>query len=180
MKRLMQYWLILLLVAGACNRAKQGRMEINPRSGTLESNGVQYTIETVRECRYPANDPLYEKRRDKKLLLLQMKVHCTVVHDNTLLIPSGAVLTDKQANNYETSPVVIAMAQNNQCIAGNDIKDYNAIWNGEIKAGETYTAFALGFELPENAVPDKLYWNNGWINQNIFFLLSDRRFTANQ
>ena len=172
----------MVLAAGSCNPygPAPGIDAGTPGSGTVENNGVQYTLETIRECHYPANDPLYEKRWNKKLLVLQMKVHCTGLSNKNLLTPRGAVLTDRRANNYETSPVVIAIAQNNRCINGNDIKDYNAIWNGDVKSGETYTAFVLGFELPEDAIPDKLYWNNDWKNQRLFFLFTDTGYSVSQ
>jgi hypothetical protein len=177
----MKRWMICLLMPWlvvACQRPDKTAPALH--QATIERNGVQYTIEAVRECRYPADNPLYEQRWNKKLLLLQIKVHCNGVNNNRLLIPNGAMLTDKRANNYETSPVVIAMAQNNHCIAGNDIKDYNAIWNGDIKAGETYTAFVLGFELPEDAMPDKLYWNNEWKNNQLYFVFRETDYAINR
>ncbi len=74
-----------------------------------------------------------------------------------------------QGDIYHSSPGVIAMAQNNKCIPGDDIEGYNQIWNGTLD--KTAKAFALGFEVPENFIPDKLFWNNECKLSNRYFSL---------
>ena len=108
-----------------------------------------------------------------------MQVDCENKSNKYLKIPQGAVLLDQKGNSYENQPGVIAMAQNNNCIKSDDIKAYNIIWNGELKTGEPQTAYVLGFELPEGAIPEKLYWNKEWKNNNTCFVLDETNFTIN-
>jgi hypothetical protein len=134
-------------------------------------NGIEYSVAGLTQCNYPGNDPMIEKKRNKKLVIIRMQIHCIETTSRNEIAPLEAELIDSRGNSYTTSPAVIAIAQNNGCIKGDDIKGYNAIWNGELKKGETATAYVLGFEIPGVAMPEKLYWNNEWKNKDLFFLL---------
>lgn len=138
-------------------------------TGKIEDAGIEFSLPGMRKCHYPVNDPLFAKKKNKKLVLLQVQLRCLQAGEKIKMIPGGAVLTDSRGNEYESSPAVIAMAQTSQCIGNDDIGDYNAIWNGDIHTGENYTAWVLGFELPEDAVPEKLYWNRYWKNRELYF-----------
>jgi hypothetical protein len=142
-------------------------------------NGIEYSISDVKQCSYPANDLMIEKKKNKKLVLVRMQVHCTETINKNELAPHEAELIDSKGNSYANSPAIIAIAQNNGCIKGDDIKSYNAIWNGIIKKNETETAWVLGFEIPVNANPEKLYWNINWKNNNLFFLFQQTDYAIN-
>ncbi len=178
-------WIVLLAAAGCETKSSRYAAPVategaKPKSPSgIESNGIQYAIVDIKQCRYPANDPLFEKKWNKKLLLFRMKLTCTDMKNKADVMPEGGLLTDSRGNSYTTSPGVIAMAQSNGCIKGDDIKAYNAIWNAELKKGEMQTAYVLGFELPEDAIPVKMYWNNDWKNQNLFFLFPDTNYVIN-
>jgi hypothetical protein len=131
-------------------------------------NGIQYRVMAIQQCPYPEKDPVVEKKQGKKLLLFCIEVYRTNV-SSTAEIPTGALLEDNRGNSYDNLPGVIAMAQTNGCIKGDDIKAYNSIWNGTLQPREKQTAYVLGFEVPADAIPEKLYWNNHWKNKNIFF-----------
>lgn len=132
-------------------------------------NGIQYRVMAIQQCPYPEKDPVVEKKQGKKLLLFCMEVY---QQSNTAAeIPTGALLEDNRGNSYENLPGVIAMAQTNGCIKGDDIKAYNIIWNGSLKPREKQTAYVLGFEVPVDAIPEKLYWNNHWKDKNMFFFI---------
>ena len=126
-------------------------------------------VSGLKTCRYPQNDPLFEKKQNKKLVLLQVSLQRDGNCAKEDIIPAGALLTDTRGNEYASSPAVIAMAQTSRCITDEDIRDYNAIWNGETETGRRYTAWVLGFELPADAVPERLYWNNEWKNRKSYF-----------
>lgn len=123
----------------------------------------------IQQCPYPEKDPVVEKKQGKKLLLFCMEVYQQ--GNSAAEIPTGAVLEDSRGNSYDNLPGVIAMAQTNGCIKGDDIKAYNSIWNGTMKPGEKQTAYVLGFEVPADANPEKLYWNNHWKDKNMFFFI---------
>ena len=108
-----------------------------------------------------------------------MQVDCENKSNKYLEIPQGAVLLDQKGNSYENQPGIIASAQSTNCIKSDDIKAYNIIWNGKLKPGEPQTAYVLGFELPEDAIPEKLYWNNNCKEKNICFVLNDTNYAIN-
>lgn len=141
--------------------------------------GTEFSLSGIKNCRYPVNDPLFEKKKNKKLVLLQVQVRRLRSGDKITVIPGGAMLTDSRGNEYESSPAVIAMAQTSLCIGNDDIRDYNAIWNGDIDTGENYTAWVLGFELPLNAMPEKLYWNQQWKNKQLYFDFHKTNYAIN-
>jgi hypothetical protein len=160
--------LLLLLVAGCTSKAEKNKSSIRDVAvdGYAASykhtlNNIQVEIKEIKTCDYPEKDPLYKKKRHKKLLVLQIAVTTKTGATVQNIIPLGAVLTDNKGNSYETSPGVVAMAQSSGCIRGDDLKNYNSIWNGELAKNETITAFVLGFEVPENAIAEKIYWNSG-------------------
>lgn len=159
---------IFLTVAGCKKQNKTGSAAIATTS--IEIDGAQISLSEVVECRYPENDPLFEKKKNRKLVLFNAVVTATAGINQTS--PAGAILVDSRGNRYETSPGIVAMAQANKCIKGDDIKAYNAIWNETLKEKEMQQAFVLGYELPEDAVADKLFWNKDWENENIFFSLN--------
>jgi hypothetical protein len=142
-------------------------------------NGIEYKVAGVKQCNYPANDPMLEKKRNKKLVVIRMQVHCVEITNRSEIAPNEAALIDNRGNSYTSSPAIIAIAQNNGCIKGDDIKSYNAIWNATVKKGTTETAWVLGFEIPVDANPEKLYWNEKWVIENIFFLLNATHFLIN-
>lgn len=156
------------MTAGCKQQSKTGQAAIATTS--IEKDGAQISISGVVECRYPENDPLFEKKKNRKLVLFNAAVTATEAINQTS--PAGAILVDSRGNRYETSPGIVAMAQTNKCIKGDDIKAYNAIWNETLKENEMQQAFVLGYELPEDAVADKLFWNKDWENENIFFSLT--------
>lgn len=142
-------------------------------------NGIQYRVMAIQQCPYPEKDPVVEKKQGKKLLLFCIEVYRTNV-SSTAEIPTGALLEDNRGNSYDNLPGVIAMAQTNGCIKGDDIKAYNIIWNGTLKTGEKQTAYVLGFEVPADAIPEKLYWNNHWKNKNMFFIIQPQSNAINR
>jgi len=174
MKKILFYWFILLLASGCKGDVRQRAKGELPVATAINTGqrGVALTIAGSKNCHYPQNDPLFEKKKNKKLVLLQVRLHCGGNCSREDIIPAGALLTDTRGNEYEASPAVIAMAQTSRCITDEDIRDYNAIWNGDTDAGRTYTAWVLGFELPAEAVPERLYWNTGWKNNNSYFNFS--------
>ena len=123
-------------------------------------------------CPYPTNDPVYLYRK-KKLVLVEAELNYIEagMADKKFIIPEGNILVDAEGNEYSSSPGVIAMAQNCKCIKGDDIAGYNQIWNGTMD--KTAKAFALGFEVPVNFVPEKLFWNNECRASNLFFTLKN-------
>lgn len=144
----------------------------------IEKDGAQISLSGIIECRYPGNSPLFEKKKNRKLVLFKAVVTAKAAINQTS--PAGAILVDSRGNRYETSPGIVAMAQANKCIKGDDIKGYNAIWNETLKENEVQQAFVLGYELPEGAVPDKLFWNKDWENKNIFFALTLNTIVSNK
>ncbi len=136
----------------------------------VEFKGVKIKIDTILFCAYPQNDPVYLYRK-KKLVLVEAELDYTGagMADKKFIIPEGNILVDANGDEYSSSPGVIAMAQNSRCIKGDDIAGYNQIWNGTVN--KMTKAFVLGFEVPVNFVPDKLFWNRDWKKENIFFHL---------
>jgi hypothetical protein len=171
--------LLLLLIALLLGCGKNKRAVSEDRSRAIEYNGLLCRIIEIKQCKYPKEDPVFEKKKDKKLLLFQLQILQQDKVNKQLQIPQRALLTDTRGNSYENSPAVIAMAQMNECIKGDDIKAYNAIWNGELNKNETQTAYILGFELQEDAIPEKLYWNYNWKAKNIYFFLNDTNYAIN-
>lgn len=139
----------------------------------VEFKGAKLTINTILYCAYPAGDPVYAYHKNKKLVLIEAELNCAEmsVSDKKLMIPEGNILVNTDGDEYSSSPGVIAMAQNSKCIKGDDIAGYNQIWNGTIE--KTAKAFTLGFEVPVNFVPEKLFWNNECRANNLFFTLKN-------
>lgn len=135
----------------------------------VEFKGAEVMISKILYCAYPAADPVYGYHKNKKLVLFETELNCTEtsVADKKLMIPEGNILVNAEGDEYSSSPAVIAMAQNGKCIKGDDIAGYNQIWNGTVD--KTAKAFTLGFEVPVNFVPDKLFWNRDCKKENIFF-----------
>ncbi len=135
----------------------------------VEFKRTKVTINTILYCAYPPGDPVYVYHKNKKLVLIETELNCTEtsVADKKLMIPEGNILVNAEGDEYSSSPGVIAMAQNSRCIKGDDIAGYNQIWNGTVD--KTAKAFTLGFEVPVNFVPDKLFWNKDWKKENTFF-----------
>lgn len=183
MKNILIVWLLSAMLAGCQtgldNNTSASVKESDAAGPVIEDSGIQFTLAGMKNCRYPANDPLFEEKHHRKLVLLQVQVRCINAYCKASAIPGGAILTDNRGNEYESFPSVIAMAQNSGCIGNDDIRDYNAIWNGNMNTGENYTAWVLGFELPENAVPEKLYWNRSWRNKELFFDFNAMKYTVN-
>jgi hypothetical protein len=146
----------------------------------IEDNGIRFSLASIKNCRYPVNDPLFEKKKNKKLVLLQLQLQCVQTGKKISVLPAGAMLTDSRGNEYVSSPAVIAMAQTSRCINDDDIGAYNAIWNGDIHSGEPYTAWVLGFEMPDDAIPGRLYWNHSWRNKQLFFDFNGMNDAINQ
>jgi hypothetical protein len=173
-----------LLIAGCNSKAKEAAWDNDYKLSVVEQSGKSYrgvviNIEKTVYCNYPKNDPVYEKKKNKKLLLFNMSVLKNETGRSEAIIPAGAVVADSRGNLYETSPGVIAMAQSSRCIKGDDIKAYNNIWNGTIHTGEIQKAFVLGFELPADVLPVKLYWNKHWVDEQFFFELNTDTITKN-
>jgi hypothetical protein len=157
-------------MAAGCKQQSENQQAVI-RTGTIEKDGAQISLSQTLECNYPGNSPVFEKKKNRKLVLIDAVVTATAAINQTA--PTGAILMDSRGNRYETSPGVVAMAQANKCIKGDDIKGYNAIWNETLKKNEVQQAFVLGYELPEDAIADKLFWNKKWEDENIFFILSN-------
>ncbi len=147
----------------------------------LQYKGITLRLNQVVNCRYPVHDPVYFNRKYMKLILIDLSVTYEnhAVTDKNLVIPAGATLWDSRGNAYESTPGVIAMAQNSHCIKGDDLDSYNAVWNATIQPGETKRAFLLGFELPSDAIPAKLCWNRQWERQNLCIILNDTTVVNN-
>ena len=174
-------WLILLfsIITGCRNNKKSEAFYSDNQVSVVKQGGLSIKLMNIRQCKYPENNLLVEKKWNKKLLLFKMQVDCEHKSNKYLEIPQGAVLLDQKGNSYENQPGVIAMAQSNNCIKSDDIKAYNIIWNGKLKTGEPQSAYVLGFELPENAIPEKLYWNNAWKSNNTCFVLNEPNSAIN-
>ena len=137
----------------------------------VEFKGTKITIHTILYCAYPSRDPVYGYHKNKKLVPVETELNCAEasIADKKLIIPEGNILENADGDEYSSSPGVIAMAQNSRCIKGDDIAGYNQIWNGTVD--KTAKAFTLGFEVPVNFVPDKLFWNRECRANNLFFML---------
>ncbi len=183
MKSILIVWLLSAMLAGCqtgLDTNNPARAKESSATGpVIEDSGIQFSLAGMKNCSYPVNDPLFEKKHNRKLVLLQVQVRCIRADRKESAIPGEPTLTDNRGNEYESFPSVIAMAQTSGCIGNDDIRDYNAIWNGNMNTGENYTAWVLGFELPENAVPEKLYWNRRWRNKELFFDFNAMKYTVN-
>lgn len=183
MMRLLPFWILSAFLAG-CRPGLRNHIKTE-MSGSLtaawvmEDAGSRVSLTGIKHCRYPVNDPLFEKKKNRKLVLMQVQVQCVQNGNRAFWLPGGATLTDNRGNEYESSPAVIAMAQTGHCINDDDISAYNAIWNGGIRAGESYTAWVLGFELPGDAEPVKLYWNTAWKKDELFFRINNPETAVN-
>jgi hypothetical protein len=183
MKGRILLWLWLLAIAG-CKPGLPGNRESgmvlpNINDSMIEYGGVKIGIKEMKRCHYPLRDPLFEKKGNKKLVLVRMELQCLENSGRRAIVPEGAILTDSRGNQYDPSPAIIATAQNNRCISGDDISAYNAIWNGTVEKGNSYTAWVLGFEIPEDAVPEKLYWNRNWKIDQLYFEFNAPDLTIN-
>jgi hypothetical protein len=171
------YLIAILFILAGCtekNRKDDLQSEIlleNNRLIKVHKN-ISINVNKIKDCKYPTTDPLFQKKDNKQLVLIQVTVKRLSGANKEEIIPFGAVLTDQKGNEYKNSPTVVAMAQNNSCISGNDLADYNAIWNGDITTNDTRTAFVIGFELPFDALPTKLYWNKDWLADEQFITLT--------
>ncbi|MCX6317223.1 MAG: hypothetical protein NTW29_08020 [Bacteroidetes bacterium] len=183
MKGSILFWLWLVTIAGCKpglpESRNSGGLLTNHNSSMIEYGGVKIIVKEMKRCHYPLRDPLFEKKGNKKLVVVRMELYCLENTSRRAIVPDGAILTDSRGNEYEPSPAVIATAQNNRCISGDDISAYNAIWNGNVKKGNSYTAWMLGFELPEDAVPEKLYWNKNWKIDQVYFDFNTTDLTIN-
>lgn len=185
MKFLIQILLLLWLAAGCSTKAEKTEPEplatgtSNVTSAQHTYNGLLVEITNIKECGYPANDLLFEKKKNKKLVVLQVAVTNSGNCQKEDIIPMGASIEDEKGNVYDTSPGVVAMAQSSGCIKGDDLKSYNSIWSGEIKRGETHSAFAVGFEVPASAVLERFYWNTNWNNAGHPIFLRPTNETVN-
>ena len=162
----------MALIFLGCNgkaEAKYSAAGVSEDKPRIEFKGVKIMINKILYCTYPAGDPVYGYHKNKKLVLVETELNCTEtnVADKKLIIPEGNILVNTDGDEYSSSPAVIAMAQNSRCIKGDDIEGYNQIWNGTVD--KTAKAFTLGFEVPVNFVPAKLFWNRDWKKENIFF-----------
>ena len=174
--------LLLILVFTSCSNDKTPLMQKHSTAITktglpeIRYKEIVIRLHQVLDCRYPAHDPMYPYKRNTKLVLMDISVSCDKnipAADRAFMIPTGATIWDSRGNKYEVSPQVVAMAQNNHCIKGDDIESYNAIWNASLKPGEMKRAFVLGFELPEDAKPSRLCWNKTWEERDLFFVLEN-------
>ncbi len=164
-----------LILLGCKGRAelKYGHEVVPENKLQVQFKGTKVTIKTILYCAYPPGDPVYAYHKNKKLVLVETELNCaeTSVSDKKLVTPEGNMLVNADGDEYSSSPGVIAMAQNSKCIKGDDIAGYNQIWNGTIE--KTAKAFTLGFEVPVNFIPDKLFWNNECRANNLFFTLKN-------
>jgi hypothetical protein len=173
---------LLIIVALAACKTNADNSTANGPGIEIQNilvNGIEYKVAGVKQCNYPANDPMIEKKKNKKLVIIRMQIHCVETTNIGGIPPQGAELIDSRGNSFTSSPSIIAIAQNNGCIKGDDIKSYNTIWNAAIKKGTTETAWVLGFEIPVAANPEKLYWSEKWKTENRFFLLNITDFAIN-
>lgn len=177
---------MILLMAPACSskgeKNKSGlsnQAGARPVPGKFSYGNIVIEVKELKTCSYPEKEPLFEKKKNKKLVVVQVTVTNTGTSKKEDITPYGAIITDEKGNSYETSPGVVGMAQSSGCIMGDDLADYNCIWNGKIAAGETKTAFVLGFEIPENAIPEKIGWNKNRAGANQYILLNQTTYTVN-
>jgi hypothetical protein len=171
------YFISLLLALVACseNNRRNELSSTMPHQNSLPFktfNSISLTINQIKTCKYPTEDPLFQKKENKQLVVIQVTVERLNGSKKNDIIPFDATVADQRGNEYKNSPTILAMAQNNSCISGNDLADYNSIWSGEIAVNNTSTAFAIGFELPTDAVPAKLYWNKDWLTHQQFITLT--------
>ena len=159
--------MFLVLVAG-CRQGDKFSDAVS--AGTsIEKNGVRISIAANRTCNYTQTKKPAGANGVKKLLLYKMEIIKTEAGGKTS--PLQAILMDSRGNYYKTAPGIIAIAQAKVCIKSDDIKAYNAIWNETCNQNELYKAFVLGFDVPADAIPEKLFWNKEWLNIDIFFKL---------
>ena len=146
-----------------------------PGSQMIQYKGATIQLHRVVECAYPEHDRVYLEKKNRKLLVMDISINCSrelSSTDKQYIAPPGAILYDDRGNEYAVSMRVIAMAQGNRCIKGDDIPAYNAIWNASVEPGKSMRAFVLGFDLPSDAVPSQLYWNRDWQKQDLYFILN--------
>lgn len=172
---------LLALVACSGRVKKDTAVAYSAKDGSspeqeLIFNNTKIKVEKIKTCSYPGKDPLHEKRKNKKLIVLEVSVTKLNGAQKEDMIPQGALITDSRENIYESSPGIIAITQSSGCISGDDLREYNSIWNGAIKTGETITAFVLGFEIPEEVSAEKLYWNNRWATAQQFIQLNKNNY----
>lgn len=164
-------------MAGCSSRAeKEGVNGISNQLSTDNTkntyNGAAVAVTATKICSYPKKDLLVEKKSHKKLFVIEVAITRLADADSQAIIPAGAAVMDEKGNMYETSPGVVAMAQSNGCIKGDDLKSYNNIWSGNLAEGETLKAYVVGFEIPDSAVIEKFYWNRNWNSDNHFIPLN--------
>lgn len=161
--------IIFLSCKGNSDRRNTTAIELNFKQ-EIDFNWGNIKIERIIYCVYPKNDPVYIYHKNKKLILIEVELKCCDEKiDKKSISPAGNLLLGSKGDTFCSSAGVIAMAQNNKCIPGDDIEGYNQIWNGTLD--KTAKAFALGFEVPENFIPDKLFWNNECKLSNRYFSL---------
>lgn len=164
--------LVAFISCGSKEKSGEGVKDTtNAKEGKLVYRNVQLNITAITCCRYNEKDVLYSKKKNQKLILFEIAVRKISAADKMNIVPEGAILVDSKGNTYSSWPGAIAIAQGSKCISGDDLADYNNIWNGQLITGETQKAFVLGFELPEDARIEKLYWNHEWKKQEIYFSL---------
>lgn len=167
----------MLIMAGCSNRAEKDGINDISNQASIENkknaySGAVVAVTATKICSYPEKEPLVEKKRHKKLFVLEVAVTRLVSADSQAVIPAGATVMDEKGNTYETFPAVVAMAQSSGCIKGDDLKSYNNIWSGNLAEGETLKAFVVGFEIPDSAIIEKFYWNKNWNDANRYIPLN--------
>lgn len=160
--------ILIVLIFTACNSEEKRLQPISSDNSKVTYHKVELTVENIVICQYPKQNPVYTNKANKKIVVVEVRVRPLKGSVKDDIIPQGAILADTKANQYETWSGAVAIAQSAKCIRGDDLKAYNQIWNGDVKEGETAQAFALGFEIPADAVIEKLYWNKKWIADEHF------------
>ncbi len=179
MKGLYKIILIALAAYSCAGKAERNNTAYSADGATMAATNrhsyknVQVEIKQIKNCTYPKNDPLYDRKKNKKIVVLEVAVKRMEGAGKEDIIPLGAMVTDEKGNTYETSPGVVAMAQTSGCIKGDDLKEYNGIWSGDIRTNETRIAFVVGFEIPDQAITGKFYWNKNWNEANQYILLNE-------
>lgn len=174
--KILYYIFVFTLLCSCSNNSSNADYITTRQLQTSVQKTYNNTIVEIRQlhlCNYPAGDPLFSKKENKKIAVLQVTVTRLTGSKKEDIIPFEITLVDERGNSYKNSPGIIALAQSNTCINGDDLSDYNAIWNGDINVNETRTAYAIGFEIPNDARIAKLFWNKKWKDKNQYLTLNN-------
>lgn len=166
--------LILWLTGCSNERGEFVKNNESIASDSLTLDGLTIRVHRLLTCTYPGGNPLYGEGKTQKLWLVDASVsnNGAGMANRNVLIPTGAMMYDEEGNVYRSHPIIIAMSESSDCIPPADLRQYNAIWDGKLDAGESKRAVVLGFDLPVHAIPVKLSWNRQFEQRGLFITLA--------